>query len=198
MSVRVLIAAAWTLPVDAVKGPGWLDDVHLDLVARAASPQTPEADLRLMTRAVLKDRMKMAAHSEQREESVWVLSVWKSPPKPTAAEMPAKPEDARCGPSGDGSNGIRMVCTRETMGSFARILSQMGGWDAAGKRVVDQTGLQGAWDFALEWMPPNQADDGGHSLFSALESQLGLRLEGRKTAVPVIVIDGMERTPNGG
>lgn len=61
---------------------------------------------------------------------------------------------------------------------------------------MDRTGLQRAWDFALEWMPPNQTDDGGHSLFSALESQLGLRLESRKTAVPVIVIDSMERAPS--
>jgi uncharacterized protein (TIGR03435 family) len=97
-----------------------------------------------------------------------------------AAEMPAKAEDAKCGPV-DSTTGIRMVCTRETMTSFARILSQISswepGWEPAGKRVVDQTGLSGAWDFSIEWTPPNQSDNGGLDLFSALQAQLGLRLE---------------------
>jgi len=194
VALRPLIAAAWSLPVDGVKGPGWLDDVHVDLVAKAASPQTPEADLRVMMRAVLRDRMKMVARVEQKEESVWALTVWKGQPKMTPSEMPAKPEDAKCGPAGDGANGVRMVCTHETMASLARILSQMGGWDAD-KRVVDQTGLKGAFDFALQWTPPGQTDNGGLILFDALEAQLGLRLESRKVAVPVVVVESMERAP---
>src|SRR5579863_9316857 len=48
VALRPLIAAAWTLPVAAVKGPDWLDDVRVDLIAKAESPQTPEADLRVM------------------------------------------------------------------------------------------------------------------------------------------------------
>jgi len=194
IALRPLIAAAWTLPVAAVKGPDWLDDVRVDFVAKAESPQTPEADLRIMMRAVFRDRMKMVARIEERRESVWALSVWKGQPKLTAAEMPAKAEDARCGP-GDSTSGIRMVCTRETMGSLARILSQIGGWEPAGKRVVDKTGLPGAWDFSFEWMPPGQADTGGLDLFAALQAQLGLRLETKEVPVPVLVIESMDRTP---
>src|SRR5580704_10813266 len=48
IALRPLIAAAWTLPVAAVKGPDWLDDVRVDFVAKAESAQTPEADLRIM------------------------------------------------------------------------------------------------------------------------------------------------------
>jgi len=194
VALRPLIAAAWTLPAAAVKGPDWLDDVRVDLVAKAESPQTPEAELRVMMRAVFRDRMKMVARIEERRESVWALSVWKGQPKMRAAEMPAKAEDAKCGP-GDSTTGIRMVCTRETMTSLARILSQMGGWEPAGKRVVDQTGLVGAWDFSIEWTPLSQADDGGLDLFGALQAQLGLRLESNQVAVPVLVIDSMDRTP---
>lgn len=194
VALRPLIAAAWTLPVDAVKGPDWLDDVRVDLVAKAESPQTPEADLRVMMRAVFRDRMKMVARVEERRESVWALTVWKGQPKMTAAEMPAKAEDAKCGP-GESTKGIRMVCTRETMMSLARILSQIGGWEPAGKRVVDQTGLHGAWDFSIEWTPSSQSDDGGLDLFGALQAQLGLRLESKEVPVPVLVIDSMDRTP---
>jgi uncharacterized protein (TIGR03435 family) len=194
VALRPLIAAAWTLPVDAVKGPDWLDDVRVDLVAKAASPETPEADLRVMMRAVFRDRMKMVARIEERRESVWALSVWKGQPKLTPAAMPAKAEDAKCGP-GDSTRGIRMVCTRETMMSLARILSQMGGWEPAGKRVVDQTGLQGAWDFSIEWTPSGQSDEGGLDLFGALQAQLGLRLESKEVPVPVLIVDSMDRTP---
>lgn len=195
VSLRILIAAGWGLPVDAVKGPDWLDDIHVDLIARAASPQTPEADLRVMTRNVLRERMKMVTRMEEREESVWALTILKDQPKLTPAEKPVKPEDAKCGPAGNGSRGIRMVCTRETMGSLARILAQVGGWDPAGKRVVDLTGLKGAWDFTIEWTPPNQTEQGGLALFGALQAQLGLKLESRKLPVPVVVVESMARAP---
>lgn len=194
VALRPLIAAAWTLPVAAVKGPDWLDDVRVDLIAKAESPQTPEADLRIMMRAVFRDRMKMVAHIEQRRESVWALTVSKGQPKLTPAEMPAKAEDARCG-AGNSTTGISTICTRETMASLARILSQIGGWEPAGKRVVDQTGLTGAWDFSFEWTPPGQNDNGGLDLFAALQAQLGLRLESKEVPVPVLVVDSMDRTP---
>ncbi len=196
ISLRVLIAAAWALPLDGVKGPGWLDDVRVDLVAKAASPQTPESQMREMMRPVLRDRMKMVAHVEQREESAWALT---GQPKMQATDLPAKTEDAHCGPASRPTNGIRMVCTHETMTSFARILSQIGGWDAAGKRVVDQTGLPGAWGFSVEWTPPSpnatEPDNGGLTIFAALQAQLGLKLESKRVPVPVVVVDSMSRTP---
>ena len=159
VSLRVLIAAAWALPVDGVKGPDWLDNVRVDLVAKADSPRTPESQLRAMMCPVLRDRMKMVAHVEDREESAWALTTLSGQPKMQATDLPAKTEDAHCGPASSATNGIRMVCTHETMTSFARILSQIGDWDAAGKRAVDMTGLRGAWDFSIEWAPPSSADE---------------------------------------
>jgi uncharacterized protein (TIGR03435 family) len=92
-----------------------------------------------------------------------------------------------------------MVCTHETMTSLARILSQIGGWDAAGKRVVDQSGLPGAWDFSVEWTPPSpnatEPDNGGLTIFAALQAQLGLKLESKRVPVPIVVVDSMARTP---
>jgi uncharacterized protein (TIGR03435 family) len=66
----------------------------------------------------------------------------------------------------------------------------------ADKRVVDQTGLDGAWDFALEWTPMAQIEtSGGMTLFAALQAQLGLQLESRKLPASVVVVDSMARAP---
>jgi uncharacterized protein (TIGR03435 family) len=143
--------------------------------------------------------MKMVAHVEDREESAWALTTLNGQPKMQPTDLPEKTEDAHCGPAPSPTNGIRMVCTHETMTSFARILSQIGGWDAVGTRVVDMTGLQSAWDFSIEWAPPTSADEpdnGGLSIFAALRSQLGLKLESKRVPVPVVVIDRIARKPS--
>jgi len=67
-----------------------------------------------------------------------------------------------------------------------------------GRPVIDRTGLAGAFDFKLEWTPDAaQADaapvDAGPSLFTALQEQLGLKLESTKAPAEVIVIDHVER-----
>jgi uncharacterized protein (TIGR03435 family) len=55
--------------------------------------------------------------------------------------------------------------------------------------------LPGAWDFTVEWAAQPDANTGGLSLFAALRAQLGLELKARKLAVPMLVIDSMEKTP---
>ena len=192
--LRYLIAEAWTIAGDQVYGPSWLDDVRVDIVAKTPSPQTPDADVRAMLQTLLKDRMKLVMHIEQRDHPVWALGVWKGQPKMTPSEMPAKPEDADCSMS-NGDSGVRLTCKRVTMASLAHRLPQLA--EAyADKSVVDQTGLAGAWDFTLEWMPLAKVEsNGGMTLFAALQAQLGLQLENQKVPVPVIVVDSMDRTP---
>jgi hypothetical protein len=60
-----------------------------------------------------------------------------------------------------------------------------------GRPVLDRTGISGLYDFTLGWMP----DDAAPSLFTALQEQLGLRLDAQKGSVEVLVIDSMERKP---
>ena len=66
-----------------------------------------------------------------------------------------------------------------------------------GRPVLDRTGLTGVYDFMLEWMPDSiaGADTSAPSLFTAVQEQLGLRLEAQKGPVEILVVDSMERTP---
>jgi uncharacterized protein (TIGR03435 family) len=59
--------------------------------------------------------------------------------------------------------------------------------------VVDQTGVPGKFDFTLEWSPDETGDSGGPSIFTALQEQLGLKLESRRVPVEILVIDRAEK-----
>jgi uncharacterized protein (TIGR03435 family) len=193
--LRFLIAEAWTIGTDDVYGPSWLDEVRVDVIAKTASPTTPDAQVRKMARTLLEERMKLVAHVEQREKAVWALTVWKGKPKLTPSEPPVKPEDADCSANGTSAGNRRISCKHLTMAQFAHELPSYAA-SYADKRVVDETGLAGAWDFAFEWTPLAQIEsNGGMTLFAALQAQLGLQLESRKLPVSVVVVDSMARTP---
>jgi uncharacterized protein (TIGR03435 family) len=63
--------------------------------------------------------------------------------------------------------------------------------------VIDQTGLKGRYDFTLEWTPDNvpPGDATAPSLFTAVQEQLGLKLESRKAPVEIIIVDSAEKNP---
>ena len=192
--LRLLIAEAWTITASDVRGPSWLDDVRVDIVAKTASPVTNQDTVRLMLRTLLQDRMKLVAHPEQRQESEWVLSVWKGQPKLEPSDMPSRPEDASCNIHNDGT-GTHVACDHLTLPLLAHKLSD---WAPAyvDTQVVDQTGLTGAWKLKLDWVSRNQAEtEGGTTLYMAFQQQLGLQLENRKLPVPVLVVDSIERAP---
>jgi len=194
LQLRVFIARVWTMTPDDVIGPSWLDDVRIDIVAKAANPKTPDGELRLMAQRLLKERMALVVHIEQREKSVWALSVWKGGPKLTPSTIPEKREDADC-TLVSGGPGSHLVCKHMTMALFAHEISDTAR-DYADKRVLDRTGLDGAWDFRLDWTPFVQLENnGGLTLFAALQSQLGLQMENKKLPVPVVVVDSMSKTP---
>ncbi len=194
VSLRVLLAEIYLMTPDDIVGPSWLSDVRVDIVAKAPSHETSDADLREMTKALLRDRMKMVAHLEPRPRSVLVLSVWKGQHKLKADTPPARPEDADCARE-SAETGVRYVCRHMSMAEFAHELPEIAG-RYTDQRVVDQTGLKGSWEFTLEWTPAADLENnGGLTLFAALQSQLGLQLENKKLPVPVLVVDSMDRTP---
>ena len=62
--------------------------------------------------------------------------------------------------------------------------------------VVDQSGISEEYSFTLEWSPNQNADDAGPSIFTALNEQLGMRLESRRVPVSILAIDSIAQTPS--
>ena len=81
-----------------------------------------------------------------------------------------------------------MNAQRSPMAMFANALSRL-----LSQTVVDQTGVEGDFDISMTWNPDTAPDAEGPSIYTALQEQLGLRLESKKGPVEVIVIESVER-----
>ena len=96
--------------------------------------------------------------------------------------------------NGDGAR-VHFACQHLTMALLAHKLPQVSG-GYVDKQVVDQTGLNGAWEIALDWTLPTKTEtDGGMSLFAALQAQSRLQLTSKRLKAPVLVVDSVERAP---
>ncbi len=164
---------------------------------------------RLMLRALLADRFKLATHYENLPASAYVMLA----PKPKLEKAdPSTRAACRNVPAPAGSMPIFYLrCQNTTMAQLAEELPAFGGL-YVNHPVVDATGLEGGWNFNLSWSPPhlikageagstnaaapNAADpNGALTIVEALEKQLGLRLEPQKRLMPVLVINHVDLRP---
>ena len=172
----------------AVSAPAWLDAEKFDIVATHPA-ETSRDGVREMLQTLLSERFGLKMHRENRKLESYVLLVDK--------------HGAKLQPNTDGAEGAfiwgedHVTCRACTMAGLASRLS--GPVFKLGRPVVDMTGIKGAYDFTLKWSSDAAMAEGlaGPSIFTALEEQLGLRLEARKTAFSIVVIDHMDRTPTG-
>jgi len=186
-----------------IGGPKWLSSAKFDITAkcdeetaRAFGKMREKEQIRaeqLMVQALLADRFKLRTHLEKRELPVYALVLAKGGSKMTPSANPDSDEQDDAGASPGKWTGM-------TMHAFAWDLSTMP--EIGGRIVVDNTGLNGRFDFTLLWTPdPSmgaaspgvdsglKSDSSAPPLFTALQEQLGLKLEMRKEPVDVIVID---------
>jgi bla regulator protein BlaR1 len=199
--LRMCIRAAFHLQDYQLSGgPGWLTSERFDIIATTDAP-TADEQLLLLLQNVLADRFKLAMHRETKEMEESALLVGKDGPKLKRVE-PAGHDWVRTGVG-------RITGQEVSMLELANTLAQK-----LGHPVADQTGLSGVFDITLEWIPDSAtpvnpaenkeapslestSDPSGPSIFTAVQEQLGLRLEPRKGAVDVYVIDHVEEpTPN--
>jgi uncharacterized protein (TIGR03435 family) len=194
-----LIASAYGLESEKVQGgPNWLDTDRFDIAAKAPV-NTPPAQVKLMLQTLLADRFQLKIHMDSKPLPVFVLSVGKGKPKLRESD-------------GTGNSGCRgepqnpqpgvipynvATCHNRTMEQLAQDLRDMANGYLTNP-VVDQTGLKGSWDFEIKWTSRGAlaaAGADGISIFDAVDKQLGLKLEAQKLAVPVIVVDSVNRKP---
>ena len=185
-SLKEIIGQAYKVQQYQVIGPGWIDTERFDIAAEFP-PHTDGKLLPSMLQALLAERFKLAIHRDTKQLPVFALTVAKGGPKFQAAESASGVTSH--------SNGTHWhVTAKVTMQRFAEFLT-----DEAGRPVVDKTGLNGSYDLTLDWAADNSAtaNEGatGPSLFTALQEQLGLKLESTKGPVETIVVDHAERTP---
>ena len=173
--------------------------------------KTFQEQMRLRLQALLADRFQLKIHRETKELPVYALVLGKGGSKlQESKEGPAGPNDIK-GPDRARGRGMRMGIGQLSgqmvqMPFVVQVLSQQ-----LGRPVIDKTGLKGTYDFTLKWTPdqsqsggpfgdlppgvkaPPPPDPNGPSIFTAVQEQLGLRLESQKGPVEILAIDHVEK-----
>jgi uncharacterized protein (TIGR03435 family) len=173
------IRIAYDVQEDQVSGPGWMSSEQYDMSAKAGT-SVGQDQLRLMLQTLLADRFRLAFHREATLRSVYTLLVGKA-----GANLHE--------PTNDGGGGItaevgHLAFKGASMQSLTRRLSQQ-----LHAPVSDMTGLKGLYDFTLDWQQDENVP--GASIFTAVQEQLGLRLEAKKAPVEILIIDHADKVP---
>jgi uncharacterized protein (TIGR03435 family) len=191
-NLKSLISAAYNVKDDAiVGGPNWIVSNHYDVNGKvtgsegAAPPKLTSPRRKLMIRALLADRFKLAVHEESKEAAIYELTIAKSgvklhegTPAPTNTPMTFAPG--------------QISFNAAPIAAIADVLAR-----ELHRPVIDKTGLTGKYDITLHWteqmnLSDNSADTSAPSIFTAVEEQLGLKLTSAKGPVKTLVIDHVE------
>lgn len=202
---------------EMVNMPGWAASASFDIDAKIGDAQveamkTLSPDERfqryqLMLQSLLIERFRLKVSTQMKELKVYALIVAKDGPHLTAADIPPEQHTRRM-PNLSWSPQGELKAGAVSMPFFTEWLSGKG--ETGYRVVIDATGLQGIYDFTLNWTPEDnraaqnnaagagpagaapQPDSSAPSFFTALQEQLGLKLESRKAPVEVLVIDHVE------
>ncbi len=181
---RCIMSAYGVGPNQILGGPDWTESERFEIAAKAEQPVAGDI-LMEMLQTLLAERFKLVLHQEAKPIEAYVLEVRKGGPKLEKGE----------GGSSKTSNGRGdIVATNATMDNFAEVLSRQ-----MDLPVVNKTGLDGVFNLRLQWAPesasPAKPADGtdGPSIFTAVQEQLGLRLQAQKVPVEILMIDHVEK-----
>ena len=184
--------------------PGWADSTRFDVNAKVSDPD-PEAlkkltvdQHRAMLIALLADRFHLKAHIEVKTGPVYDLVLAKGGPKLKEYAPPSSPdgdsEHSKMGPGSMVLNDGQLTAVGVTTSNLAANLAFQ-----VERNVIDKTGLTGRYDIDLKWTPAELegkpsglTDNNAPGLFTALQEQLGLKLEPSKGPVDTLVVDHVE------
>ncbi len=181
--------------------PDWVSSDRFDIAAVPDVEGAPNPkQVRRMIQKLLADRFKLTFHHEQREMSAFVLSVAKTGPKLTPTQVNGTLPGLFISP---GTGGLALHAVNATIHDFTGFLQTL----VLDRPVVDATGLPAKYDLQVTFTP-DDTEFNGHppklppttdatveaapSLFEAMQQQLGLKLEAKKTPVDVLTIDHVE------
>jgi uncharacterized protein (TIGR03435 family) len=182
-----------------VGGPDWITTDKFDIAAQPDVPGSPNRQqLKAMVQKLLADRFQLKFHRDKKELSAYLLTVGKSGPKLNQNDS---------NPNGLPGLFFRqlgyLTVQNATMTDFTQLMQSA----VLDRPVVDQSGLQGRWDFVLKWTPdesqfggmgvkvppPSDATDAPPPLFTAIQEQIGLKLDAGKAPVEVLALDRVEK-----
>jgi uncharacterized protein (TIGR03435 family) len=191
-SVKNLLMTAYGLRLHHVLGPPWIDSERYDIVAKVPAGATKE-QVNVMLRNLLADRFKLSVHRETKQMPLYELVVGKSGSNLRDSD-----------PNASGGRSIRFVgrnyVVTSPKASMVEVIQVINAF--LDRPVVDKTGLTGTYYLKLTYTPdtpgnrrsePNPNDI---SIFTAVQEQLGLRLEAKTGPVDVLVVDQGEKTPS--
>jgi uncharacterized protein (TIGR03435 family) len=167
-------------PFQISGGPSWVESAGFNIIAKPEGGEPPPEQMRTMLQKLLADRFQMTLHRETREMPVYALVVAKGGPK-----FHASTSDHLSISGGRGQIVFQNVPIKLLAENLAQKL---------GRTVLDKTDLKGSYDFTLHWIDeksgtPESADTSGPSIFTALQEELGLKLDSTKGPVEILVID---------
>ena len=183
MPLSVLVQMTFGINPNQMVIPDWAQSAKFDIAAKTGSavPLTYE-QMKPLLQKMMADRFKMTYHRETRDAQGYDMVAAKDGLKLT----PAKPGSSKGGSGGPGT--IDMPST--TMKSFAGMLT------ARLKRpVADKTGAAGDYEVKLRFAPDGDAESPLPSIFTALDEEMGIKLESAKVPVEMVVIDHLEKAP---
>ena len=213
VTLKMLVRFAYDLTTeDQISGlSGAMASDHFDIEAKMdadtvatlkkMSKDEANTERRKMMQAMLADRFQMKVHHEQKELGMYDLVIAKggfklqdadpNDPYPNGIKGP----DGKSRPGSMNVNNGKLTAQGVPISNLSSFLAQQ-----LHKQVVDKTGLKGTYDFTLKWQPddmPMESKDatGGEqapSIFTALQEELGLRLDATKGLVDMIAVDHVE------
>jgi uncharacterized protein (TIGR03435 family) len=203
LQLHRIIASSFRIQDSMVFGPAWLDSTRYDIVGKGPDPKAANPEVWEMMRVLLAERFQMKYHIETRQLPIYALVVAKGGPKllrpedgPCAAKIQAGENCGDIGPIAPFAVGIVNMPIGALIGGLGRSIQD--------RPIVDKTGLTGKYDGRVLWMPDNMKPEDlanipaelrpeDVSLFTAMEQQLGLKLEAQKGPVQVVVVDTIEK-----
>jgi uncharacterized protein (TIGR03435 family) len=198
MPLAAIVLVAYGITVRQLSGSDPLLSERYDVAAKAERAVRPDEMLRML-QMLLRERFRLVVRRETREVPVYALTLGKGGPKFHRSDLPEGLVPAPRTPATAGGSEIRsgyLIFKSESMPDFAWALSRTA---AIGDRVVvDRTGLPERYDFELTWDRESapvgtEIREAGPSIFSALQEQLGLKLESIKAPVEFLIVEHVER-----